>query len=127
MKLEFDVRAPFILLDVFLENQGIQKKVRMALDTGSTYVLIPWEIAGVLNLMPELSTEKVETATASGMEKAPLVKVARFSVLGKEWNNVPCIVHDLPTKGYVDGVVGLSFLKHFDLRINFKEGFLELN
>jgi len=33
---------------------------------------------------------------------------------------------DLPPQLKLDGVLGLNFLQHFDLRINFREGYLEL-
>jgi len=41
-------------------------------------------------------------------------------------SNVKAIVHDLPAKSYVDGLLGLSFLRNFELNINFREGCLEL-
>ena len=31
-----------------------------------------------------------------------------------------------PAKSYVDGLLGLSFLRNFNLHIGFKEGYLEL-
>jgi len=73
-KFRFNTKAPVIILIVLLEGKGNSKqKIRMALDTGATYTMIPWKTAEILGLEPELSKERIEIITASGMEKAPLV------------------------------------------------------
>ena len=36
------------------------------------------------------------------------------------------MIHDLPEISRVDGLLGLSYLRNFDLIIKFKEGILEL-
>ncbi len=64
--------------------------------------------------------------TASGVELAPIIELKSMSVLGKKAFSIKAIVHDLPPKSYVDGLLGLSFLKNFELRINFRKGELEL-
>ncbi|MBI2583178.1 MAG: retroviral-like aspartic protease family protein [Candidatus Aenigmarchaeota archaeon] len=125
-KYLFDKDSSVIVLDVFIGNKGIRKKIRMALDTGATYVMIPWEVAEILELKPELSKERIETVTASGVEKVPLVNLEIVRVLDKEARTIRAIVHDLPSRSYVDGLLGLSFLKNFNLHINFKEGTLEI-
>ncbi len=114
---------------VFVELKTGEKSitVKMALDTGATYTIIPWEVAEILELKPELSKEKTEMITASGVESAPLVTIESISAAGSHVKNMEAIVHDLPSKGYVDGLLGLSFLKNFNVKINFKEGFLELS
>jgi len=108
----FDKNASVITIDVFLENNGNQKKIRMALDTGATYVMIPWEIAKALDLKPELSEEKIEMITTSGVENVPLVKLDIVKVTDKKAKDVKAIVHDLPSRSYVDGLLGLSFLRN---------------
>lgn len=124
---KFDPNASVIVVDVELEDNGKKTTKRMVLDTGATYILFPWEVAGILGIKPELSEERVETVTASGVEKVPLVKIDIVRVLGKEVKNVKAIVHDLPAKSYVDGLLGLSFLRNFNIHLNFKEGSLEID
>ncbi len=115
-----------IIVDVFIKNKEIQKKVRMALDTGATFIMIPWEVAEILELRPEISQERIEVITASGVKRAPLITLESVKVLGKEARGVKAIVHDLPAKSYVDGLLGLSFLRNFNIHLNFKEGILEI-
>lgn len=64
--------------------------------------------------------------TASGVEKAPLITLKAVDVLGRRAENIKAIVHDLPQESYVDGLLGLSFLKNFKVCLDFREGILEI-
>ncbi len=126
-KFRFDTKVPVIILTILLEGQGSSKqKIKVALDTGATYTMIPWEIAEILGLEPELSKERVEIITASGVEKAPLVTLKSIVVLGKRIERVEAIVHDLPPKSYVDGLLGIKSLVELKLKIDFEQGILEV-
>ncbi len=122
----FKKNAPIIVMDVILHGEG-KKKLVMALDTGATYMMIPWEIADILGYYPELSKERITLITPSGVERVPLIIVKSVCVLGKTANNIKAVIHNLPQRSYIDGLLGLSFLKNFKLKIDFKEGILELN
>ncbi len=123
----FNTKAPVIILSVLLEGKGSSKqKIRMALDTGATYTMIPWKTAEVLGLEPELSKKRIEIITASGVEKAPLVTLKSIVVLGKGIVGVEAVVHDLPPKSYVDGLLGVKLLVELKLKIDFIEGILEV-
>lgn len=125
MEYRFNPEDPVIV--VYAEIEGkIKVKLRMALDTGATYIMIPWDFAEVLGYMPELLKERVELVTASGVEKAPLITLSSISVLGKKARNIKAIVHDLPQKSYVDGLLGLSYLKNFEVRLDFRKSVLEI-
>lgn len=127
MKLRFDPESPIIVVTPTIIGINGRRKVDMALDTGATYVMIPWDIAAMLGYSPELSKERVELVTASGIEKAPLITLSSVYMLDKKATNVKAIVHDLPQKSYVDGLLGLSFLRNFEVRLNFRNGTLEIN
>lgn len=126
-KISFDKELNVIILYCEIKIGDKIVRPKMALDTGATYVMIPWEIAETLGLKPELSKEKTEMITASGTEKVPLVNLDSVKVGGKEAKNVKAIIHDLPSKSYVDGLIGLSYLKNFNLFLNFKEGLIEFS
>lgn len=98
----------------------------MALDTGASYVMIPWKIAKALGLKPETSLEKTSMITASGTEIVPVISIQSINLAGLKVKNVKAVVHDLPPSSYVDGLLGLSFLKHFKLSLDFKKGILNL-
>ena len=124
-KVKFDPEAPVIVIYVTIKGR-VKETARMALDTGATYIMIPWDIAGALGYEPERSKERVDMVTASGVERALLITLESVSLGGEEVKRVQALVHDLPPRSYVDGLLGLSFLRNFGLSLDFKEGTLEL-
>jgi len=127
MKLTFDPHSPVIVItSTFIGVNDKRKKINMALDTGATYTMVPWDIAEVLGYKPDLSKERIELITASGVERAPLITLNSISVSDKKAGNVKVVVHDLPQKSYVDGLLGLSFLRNFKISLDFRNGILEI-
>mgnify|MGYP001571748124 CR=1 FL=1 len=126
-KLNFNKESSVIVIETEIKIGDKIVKPRMILDTGATYTMIPYNIAKVLNLQPEISYEKINIITASGVEELPIVTLDTVQVIGSEAKNIKAVVHDLPEKSNVDGLLGLSFLKNFNINLNFKEGFLEIN
>lgn len=49
-----------------------------------------------------------------------------MSVLGEEVKNVEALIKDLPPEAGVAGLLGLSFVKNFQVNIDFKKGVLNL-
>lgn len=76
---------------------------------------------------PAISEERISITTASTVEKVPLITIKEMEVLGRLRKNVKVAVHDLPSKSRVDGLLGLSFLNDFNLKLMFKKGYLELD
>ncbi|MBC8183865.1 retroviral-like aspartic protease family protein [candidate division KSB1 bacterium] len=126
VKYGFDVNSPIIQLKAKIEGLDSLRTLNTVLDTGATYMMIPWEIADILGYEPELSKKRINITTASGVEKVPLIILMSVSVLGKKTENVKAIVHDLPARSYVDGLLGLSFFKNIRFCLDFREGFLEI-
>jgi predicted aspartyl protease len=58
--INFDPQSPVIAVDITLEGEGgIKRRIKVALDTGATYTMIPWEIAEAFGYRPEISNKKV--------------------------------------------------------------------
>jgi clan AA aspartic protease (TIGR02281 family) len=98
----------------------------MALDTGATYVMVPLHVLEALGYAPGKARKKLSITTASGTKTAPLVTLDRLKALGKSVAGVPAIGHDLPRQSPVDGLLGLSFLKWFDVDLHFRRQRLSL-
>ena len=126
MKFEFDSDTPVIVVECELKGEDVTERIKMALDTGATYTMIPWKVAEVLGLNPEVSKRRVEITTASGIESVPLVSLKSIMLFDKKAMNMDVVIHDLPPRSYVDGLLGLSFLKNFKVNLDFKEGILEI-
>jgi clan AA aspartic protease (TIGR02281 family) len=127
MKLEIDRKASLIVIPVNLVGKSASYIVNMAIDTGATFVMIPWDVAEHLGYDPAISEERISITTASTVEKVPLITIREMEVLGRSKKNVKVAVHDLPPKSRVDGLLGLSFLNDFNLKLMFKKGYLELD
>jgi clan AA aspartic protease (TIGR02281 family) len=126
-RAHLDRNATAIALNAILKGPtGIEKGIRVLLDTGASCMIIPWKIAEALGYRPEAARRRVEIITVSGVEQAPLITLDTVSVLGEQARNVEVVVHDLPPRSFVDGLLGLSFLKHFRLTISLQEEFIEL-
>ena len=123
--IKFNPFAPSILVEVRIKKVN-SVSLLMVLDTGASYTLIPWASAKVIGCRPEISKTKVRIITASGIEYVPAVKISTITALGKSNNNFTALCHDLPQETYVDGLLGLDFLRHFHLSIDFKKGILKL-
>ena len=125
-KYNFDPETYGIVLFVNVESEDNIRRIKMVLDTGATYVLIPWKIAEELGYKPAASKEWAPITTPTAVINAPVISLKSITTLGLKANNVKVICHDLPEISRVDGLLGLSYLKNFKLILDFKNGILEL-
>jgi len=99
----------------------------MVLDTGASMTVIPWDAAEALGYDPARTKRRVRFMTGSGMEAAPVFTVKVMEASGVRISRVPVLCHDLPQRSLVDGLLGLSFLKHCRMSVDFKGGILSLD
>ena len=124
----FDPRLNLIALDVRADGVGERSvSLRMVLDTGASFTIISWSAAEALGYHPERSSRRVQFTTGSGREAAPVFTVKAIEAVGVRVMQVPVLCHDLPQGSLVDGLLGLSFLRHCRLAIDFPRGILELH
>ena len=124
----FDPQHHVIILRVGIQGKAKQHLyLRMALDTGASLTVIPWNAAERLGYDPARSRRRVQFMTGSGMEAAPVFTVEAMEVLGVCVSQVPVLCHDLPQRSFVDGLLGLSFLRHCRLVLDFRHGVLDLS
>lgn len=123
-QLKFNPQTLSIIVDTYLAGKIILH-TKFVLDTGASFVVLPWWIATGLGLKID-PKNLTTTTTASSVENVPLSIIPKVTFLGKTVSNVPCIVKDLPPEAGVDGLLGLSFLRNFRLSLDFKKGILRL-
>jgi len=125
-QIRFNPNSPVIVLEVTLESMVAKRRMKMAVDTGATYTMIPWEIAEALGYRPDISSQRITLVTASGVERVPLIKVDIIRILGKEIRDIEIVCHDLPARSYVDGLLALRSLRELKAKIDFDKGTLEI-
>jgi predicted aspartyl protease len=124
--MQIDPEQPTIILKVEVYGEKESRTMDMALDTGSTYVMVPWHIAESLGYDPAVSRRRINLTTASSVVVAPIMTVKAMKTLGQQVSNVDVVCHDLPPGSRVEGLLGLSYLKNFDLDLHYKKLNLEL-
>ena len=70
--------------------------------------------------------DRIPMITANGSIEVPLLKIEQIIWGNIELSDVPVICHKIPELANVDGLLGLSFLQHFEIALNFKQGILEI-
>jgi clan AA aspartic protease (TIGR02281 family) len=125
-KISFDPTEPVIVLNVTIEGLKGKKKISAAVDTGATFTIIPWGVADVLGYEPYYHRERTGVITASGIEYAPVITLKSLMCLGMRVEKLKAIVHDLPAASYVDGLLGLNFLRNFKICLDFKDGIFSI-
>ena len=99
----------------------------MALDTGAVLTVIPIETAVAIGHDPARALKRVELVTASGIEFVPQLTVRTVRCLGQTVRNVEAVCHDLPPQSPVKGLLGLNYLRHFNVHLNFLHHTLALH
>ena len=96
---------------------GSQNVYRLMLDTGASYTAISTETALQLGLNQIfLGAPIVELQTANGRIFATTATLQSVDVAGARVDNVEAVILD--SAGQVDGLLGQSFLRHFDIEID---------
>jgi len=124
--MRLDPNLPVIPLRVVLGGPSGEIEVEMALDTGATYAMVPWDISQKLGYDPAVSRERAKLVTASTTEIAPLITLDYMEVLGVRIPGIQVACHDLPPTSKVQGLLGLSYLKNCNLSLRYKDSQLEL-
>lgn len=95
---------------------------RMLVDTGASFVTLSSAAAVRMKLKPDRA-EKVTVSLANGAEiKVRPVTLASVRVAGATIANVPAVILPDPPGDNIDGLLGMSFLREFDLQYDTARG-----
>jgi clan AA aspartic protease (TIGR02281 family) len=98
----------------------------VVLDTGAVYTVIAWDVAEDIGYDPAISERRMPIITANGVIEAPLITVASIQMADIRAEAVDAICHDIPEITGIEGLLRLSFLKHFRTSIDYTMGVLEI-
>ena len=105
-------------------NANTFRNVFVVLDTGASTTMIPTEVAADLGY--DISNPNQQIITASGIVLAKRITVRKLTAIGEMVENIDVVCHDLPEGSIIEGLLGLNFLRHFDVNISFSTGTIEL-
>ena len=115
-----------IVVRAAIESEHVVRAVRLMVDTGSSYTVLPRERLQALGYDPTASQERRGAFTVDSMIMVPLVRLRRFHCLGKVAEHFSVLCHTLPVIASVDGLLGMDFLTSFDIALHVRQGYIEV-
>lgn len=122
MKISFNPDEGLIVIPVQLFGPKGDLIVHFALDTGATKSLINWDIVALLGYDPAIAEERTKIVTASGIEFAPTINIAKIFSCNLILENFSLICHTLPLNANIDGLLGIDFFRNTVIQIDFIKG-----
>ena len=113
-----------IVLWVGIDGPNGSAQVEMALDTGATFVTIPTDVARKLGYEVDQLDISTPVTTASGVVEAPMIELDTVETLGARSDHVRAICLDMPAGLRFRGLLGMSFLRNFDIDLHLRSGTL---
>ena len=120
----FDNKLPWIIIPATIAGGYQKKTIRLALDTGASNVVIPYEVALNVGCSPSKSHEWVKITVGGNEDLAPKVIVPYFECLGFRLRHFAVVCHNLSESTPIDGLLGVTFLRRFEIKINYPHGYL---
>lgn len=84
--------------------------LRLLVDTGASFTIIPLEVAERLGCDLQHPLRKIRMVAANGVFIAPLILTTVFDCLSCRRTDLPVVAFTLPAETYVDGLLSMDFL-----------------
>ena len=124
MRVQLEI--PIVLSRVKINGPAGVREIDVILDTGAVYTVIAWDVAKDIGYDPAISERRMLIVTANGVIEAPLITVESIQLADLRAEAVDVICHDIPEIAGIEGLLGLSFLRHFRTLIDYTTGTLEI-
>lgn len=97
--------------------------VRLLVDTGSTYTILPVEVLETVGCDPALRQGgDVRVITGNGVVMAPRLTVDWLHLFGKRFEDVQVVAYTIPWSGFFDGLLGMDMLVRLASQIDTGNG-----
>jgi clan AA aspartic protease (TIGR02281 family) len=124
MQAKLDI--PIVIRRVRLCGPAGTREIDVILDTGAAYTVVAWDVVKDIGYDPAISKRRMSTVTANGVIEAPVITVESIELAELRAEAVDVICHDIPEIVGIEGLLGLSFLRHFRTLIDYPAGVLEI-
>ena len=98
----------------------------LILDTGATTTLIKESVLLALGYDLVSTIDRVTMTTGSIVTTVPRVILTRLTALGQHRFGIPVLAYSLPANVSASGLLGLDFLRHQVLTVDFRAGLITL-
>jgi predicted aspartyl protease len=111
----FDFDGDLIVVDAVVVRSSGRAELRLVLDTGAVLTTLAPRVAQAIGYTSNDRVAWSVTRTAVANERGYIVQLAHVTTLGVTVPDLHVVVADL---GYdIDGVLGMNFLRDFNLEI----------
>jgi len=124
-RIPFDPSAPILPFECSVEFKT-RHTFTMVLGTGASYTIISQAAAIEVGFDLGQITETISFGDASQTHMATKVTLKSFSLADAKVDNLDALIYTIPEEYGVDGVIGLNFLRHFNITLDFEQGTLTL-
>jgi hypothetical protein len=118
----FNPTDNLIIVQAQLYGPRGDRPLSLAFDTAASETHVVPEILDDLGYSPRQGEAITSVRSAIGKEPGYILRVTRFASLGFSFPDFAVHVHDLPEGVGIDGLLGLSFLRHFNYEVRSQEG-----
>lgn len=120
-KYRLESYGQLLLSRVAVGGRNGLRVVKLLIDTGSSYTILPFDILEAIGSEPSVARDRVRITTGSGYLIAPIVSVDWFNALGCKLTDFRVVAHTLPFGTFVDGLLGIDFLVKADAVVRIVE------
>ncbi len=125
-QIPFDPNANILIFRCRVEYESIIT-LYLALDTGASNVIISREAAINIGYNLKLTPDQTTISDASTSHLVPILTLKSFRLADATVENIQVLCYTIPEELGINGVIGLNFLRHFNVNLNFEKGILTLN
>ncbi len=122
----FDPNEDLIFLNATVHGPLGARTARLALDTGATTTMIRPGILAAIGYDYSSLKPSMQIITGSGVEIVRELAVRKIQAFDQTLENLTVLCHDLPEESGIDGLLGLNFLRLFDIEIKYSDSTLTL-
>lgn len=112
----FHAGNTLLLITGMVHGARSSRLITFLLDTGCQETVVSASLLDSLGYNPRQGEAIASMRSAVAVEQGYLIRIAKITALGHSFANFRVHAQDLPDGYGIDGLLGLSFLQHFDLR-----------
>ena len=124
-RFRFNPRDQLIPIRAHVSGPLGRRRLNLILDTGASRTLIVPHLLDELGYSARQGEARTIIRSPAGNEPGYLIRVNQFRALGHAFDGFRVHAHDLADEDEIDGLLGLDFLRLFDLQFRFEPGIIE--